>query len=1016
MNQLFRIELYNHHQTDRLESLCTELAPSYPQLERITPVRFYKIGCQQKERLQTILWDKHSPLLHDPVIEEINWSENRPELLGGEPTVIVETSPKPGVTDNPGHVICEALELLKLPANAASGTLYLFYGKITPQNSLLIVQQHLANALIHQITAWEYQEYLALDRFQKVEMPNAGTLHQFKPYLEINLDCTDQELEELSQKRCLALNIDELHFIQSYYRQAEVRQKRQKANLPLNPTDVELEILAQTWSEHCKHKIFGARITFNQNGNTRVIEDGLYRGQIKRVTKELINDGLDWAISVFSDNAGIVRFDPNVDLSIKVETHNSPSALDPYGGAITGILGVNRDILGCGMGHRPIANTDIFCFASPNCSQLNDLNNTPLGLRPPRQVMEGVHRGVVDGGNKSGIPTVNGALFFNDSYAGKPLVFCGTVGVAPQEVDGKPTAIKRVATGDLIYMVGGAIGADGIHGATMSSLELSADSPTSAVQIGDPLTQKRVSDFIINARDFDLFSGLTDNGAGGLSSSIGEMATLTGGATIDLSLAPTKYPGLTPYELMISESQERMSVAVTPEQASKFEALATQHGVSATKLGSFDTSGSLNVLFNRRLVASLPLSLMHDSLPQMELTARWDGPVNWPAHPYRQKMITQLKYFDLRMVPATLLALLGRENIASKERVIRQYDHEVQGATHRKPLEGSEHPSPNDSAIIWLYPHGGEKDSAISIGCGLAPRISPLDPHLMAIYAADEAVRNVIAHGGDIDHCALLDNFCWPDPVVSAKNPDGDQKLAMLVMACEGLYHLCKEYRTPLVSGKDSMKNDFRGQLEDGSPITISVLPTLLVSAMAKSSVSHTSSSPFKQADDLIYLLSSQLVKRATTGLAASEFSQVYSLDDPAMEQLSTVDLSANRHLYRKIFTAHQEQLLASCHDISDGGLACALAEKLFTNQLGASITVNNCSDNDLALLLFNEAPGQFVVSVAPKNQKEFEQLFTDNYQQLGTVTNLSTLTIKRGGEEVSVTTQKLQSAWDGGL
>ena len=419
--------------------------------------------------------------------------------------------------------------------------------------------------------------------------------------------------------------------------------------------------------------------------------------------------------------------------------------MDPYGGAITGILGVNRDILGVGMGARPVGNMDVFCFANPQWPLEGDEDLMPVGLKQPRRLLEGVHKGVEDGGNTSGIPTINGAIFFDQDYAGKPLVFVGTVGVMPKNLpDEQETSgvQKKVNVGDHIFMVGGAIGADGIHGATFSSLELNENSPATVVQIGDPITQKRTMDFLLEARDFGLFSCVTDNGAGGLSSSVGEMATLSGGALLDLSKAPTKYPNLKPWELMISESQERMTFAVPPHHCQQFEQLAKQRGVIATDIGIYTDSGNLVVTYDGEIVALLDLEFLHESLPPMQIPARWNGPLErrtWISRDDRRSS-EDCDWSE------KLYTLLSSPNIASKEYWVRQYDHEVQGATHIKPFGGQTQKGPNDSGVIWLYPHGGEKENSICVGCGLQPRMSLYDPYIMAQYAVDESYSKCCSH------------------------------------------------------------------------------------------------------------------------------------------------------------------------------------------------------------------------------------------------------------------------------
>lgn len=471
---------------------------------------------------------------------------------------------------------------------------------------------------------------------------------------------------------------------------------------------------------------------------------------------------------MFKDNAGVIAFTPEYDACIKVETHNSPSALDPYGGALTGIVGVNRDPMGTGLGAELICNTDVFCFASPFHDEA-----LPPRLLHPRRVFEGVREGVEHGGNKSGIPTVNGSIVFDERYLGKPLVYCGTIGLIPAEVpasksstDGKPRKgyEKKAQVGDIIVMTGGRIGKDGIHGATFSSEELHEGSPATAVQIGDPITQRKMYDFIMRARDLGLYNAITDNGAGGLSSSIGEMAEDTNGCRIDLARAPLKYDGLRPWEILLSEAQERMTLAVPPAALDEFLALAKRMDVEATPLGEFTDDGVFHVTYNGKLVTHLDMEFMHDGVPQYQLNAVWEAPV----HP-------DSRIEDGGVDQAELLkAMLGRLNICSKEYLIRQYDHEVKGGSVVKPLTGVKRDGPSDAGVIRPIL---ESEAGLVISHGICPKYSDYDAYWMMANAMDEGIRNAVAVGADPDRMAGVDNFCWCDPVQSEKTPDGEYKL-----------------------------------------------------------------------------------------------------------------------------------------------------------------------------------------------------------------------------------------------
>lgn len=974
MGAAVRIEVESKIPDRRLEKWAKE-ARDYlgVAITGLEEVKVYKIAAaKMPQSLHEVFADPVLQILH---------AEETVYAFKSTPSYVVEISFRPGVTDNPARAAEEALALTGVVAEVASGSLYFLFGDVDEKSAARIAGELLANVLIQKVELWPYNDFCALQRFDNVKLPK--TLLSHAPSAEdVSLEIDDAALEKLSTDRLLALTLFEMKHIRDHFR----RLKR-------SPTDVELEILAQSWSEHCKHKIFAATIDFNG----QKIES-LYKTYIKRATKEIeVERKLSWLISVFSDNAGIVRFDDSVDLCIKVETHNSPSALDPYGGALTGILGVNRDILGAGLGARPIANTDVFCFAPPSMPEKGDEHYMPDGPKPPRRILEGVHRGVEDGGNKSGIPTVNGAFFFHRDFAGKPLVFVGTVGVMPPVLpDGRPSAEKKASKGDRIVMVGGAIGADGIHGATFSSLEMDENAPATAVQIGDPLTQKRALDFILEARDLGLYAAITDNGAGGLSSSVGEMAQMTNGAAVDLALCPVKYPGLSPWELMVSESQERMTLAVPAEKVESFLDLAKRRGVSAADIGAFDDSGFLTVFYKDKKVGELTLSFLHDSLPPLQLKAEWTGPKARPSWSASTKLKNGTEALPEKM-SAALLKLLQSPNITSKEKWVRAYDHEVQAATHLKPFAGAANDGPSDSGVIWLYPHGGAAENGIAIGCGLSPRLSPFDPYLMAQHAVDEAVRNVVATGGDPDMLCLLDNFCWPDPVVSTKNPDGAYKMGQLVRACEGLYDVCKAYGAPLVSGKDSMKNDFRGKDRRGERIDISILPTLMVTAMARVCMGTTPGSDFKFAGDLIYLLGG-----AGQGLAGSEFSEVFGCGGDVPQ----IDLIKNIALYRAIHGALKDGILRSVHDVSEGGMLVALAESAIGGRRGATLDMPVSPE-----FLFNETAGRFIVSIAPEEKTRFEKTFSA-VMLLGEVTDGDFVILK----EDSLPMTSLVDAWKKGF
>ena len=729
---------------------------------------------------------------------------------------LIDISFRPGVTDNSAHASLEALKLIPALTNiemkVASGTMY-FIECEKPIISLqleALAYEKLANNLLHKVSITNPSEVAHFGRMKAITFPSVSITAE-KAKL-INLEVSHAELEKMNHDNCWALSTDELSHIKNYYH-----------TLSRSPTDVEMEVIAQSWSEHCKHKI-----------------------------------------SIFHDNAGIVRIDDIVDVCIKVETHNSPSALDPYGGALTGILGVNRDILGVGQGAKPIANTNVFCLAENKYFEENKIS-IPLLLKNPERIKEGVNLGVQDGGNKSGIPTVNGAFVFDRDYVGKPLVFCGTIGVMPQVENGLPTHEKRQMPGDLIVMAGGRIGKDGIHGATFSSMELVDGIPSSVVQIGDPITQKRLGDFLIEARRLGLFNSVTDNGAGGLSSSIGEMALITNGAMVDLEKALVKYPGLSPFELMVSESQERMTFSVQSDSIDAFLKLAKKRSVEASVIGEFTNSGFLKINFEGEQVANIDLGFLHNSLLPMKLIGHFDLATKAP-HWVKQKIIKpNLPQKDSKInYSKILLDLFRSPNIRSHENLIRRYDHEVKAATIVKPFTGTPEigfSAPSDAGVIWMKPHGGGSDNALAIACGICPKVSKYDTYLMAEYAVDEAVRNAVCVGANPDEMVLVDNYCWPDPIASERNPDAALKLAQLVRASKALYDISIAYGMPFVSGKDSMKNDFIGMNEFQEKIKISVPPTLLITSLGKvPTLSAITTSEIKNAGDLVYLIGGHLI------------------------------------------------------------------------------------------------------------------------------------------------------------
>jgi phosphoribosylformylglycinamidine synthase subunit PurSL len=902
----------------------------------------------------------------------------------------VEVGFKAGVTDNAGKVAQENLELqlkekFKGSESVAASTGYFITGSYTKTEINQAVDSVLLNDLIQRKTViakkdWEMQKGQLLI----IPKPAGDQTVQVE-----RLDCSSVEkIMELSQQRILALSAAEAEVILNWFNQDKVKQERIQNGLPEQPTDVELEAIAQTWSEHCKHKIFNATINYTDElGNVQTIKS-LYKSFIQDAThriREQLGEN-DWCLSVFKDNAGVIKFNDNYSVAFKVETHNSPSALDPYGGALTGIVGVNRDSFGTGMGAQLVANTDVFCFGPMDYEKL-----LPARLFHPTRVFEGVRLGVEHGGNHSGIPTVNGAIVFDECYVGKPLVFCGTASVMPAQHENQPGEDKKANPGDLIVMIGGRIGKDGIHGATFSSVVLDESSPVSAVQIGDPITQKRMFDFLWEAKKENLYSCITDNGAGGLSSSVGEMAEFSNGCKMHLDKAPLKYDGLQPWEILISEAQERMTVSVPIEKIQRFMALSEKLQVESTLLGEFTNTGLFECFYDNKPVAQLDMQFLHKGLPAMQLKAAWQP---------QEKIVTHLP--EPTDMGDMLHQILARPNVCSKESVIRQYDHEVQGGSVIKPLTGVEADGPSDSGVIRPVLDTME---GVAISNGICPKYSTIDTYHMVACAIDEAIRNIIATGGSLEQIAGLDNFCWPDPVESDHTPDGQYKLAQLVRACQALYDYCLAFGVPCISGKDSMKNDAN---LDGQKI--SILPTLLFSAIGKiNDVRKCVSSDVKQAGDLVYI-----VGETNDECGASEYYQQLGITEGLVPKVNAKVAKAR---YNRISQATEAQQIQSIHDCSDGGLAVTLAETAFGGGLGLDINIEKPfkqSGIPIDSFLFSESQSRFVITVKKEHQAAFETFMAgDSFYQVGLVREDPDLVINNHQELVlKENTLNLKKSW----
>ncbi len=861
-------------------------------------------------------------LLADPVAEETRIFE--PEEIPEDGGCRIVVRRLAGVADPEGMSASHALALLDIPLKEGeqveSLRCFRSLGPLDSAQFLKVATRALANPTIEEVTLANVPI-----RSRPTPIPQPSKRREV-PLLESD----ENALATLSRDMGLALSREEMQAIQAFFA-AEGRE----------PTDVELETLAQTWSEHCKHKTLTGPVRLevkNPDGSTA--RKKLYGNLLKETIFEVTNRlSPDWCWSVFSDNAGVVALTDEVGIAVKVETHNHPSALDPYGGAGTGIGGVIRDILGTGLGARPFAATDVFCVGLAGDAS----TDRPPGTLHPDRVLEGVVAGVRDYGNRMGIPTVAGTVVRHPGYIANPLVFAGCIGEIPRD-----KVEKESLPGDFIVAVGGRTGRDGIHGATFSSEALHEESETvdaAAVQIGDPITEKKVLDILIEARDRGLFRSVTDCGAGGFSSAVGEMGEGCG-AWVDLSAAPLKYPGLSYWEIWISEAQERMVFAVPPECLEELEELCRLHEVEATSLGTFTDTGRLVLEWEGETVADLPMEFLHGGVPQPERSALWQDPglgsTPWPDHLDEE---------------ALLLKALAHPSVVSKEWVVRQYDHEVQGGTVLKPYQGSQGRGPGDGTVVKPDPGRPE---GVAIGCGLAVRISELDPWAGAACAVDEAVRNVVVAGGNPHRIALLDNFCWGD----CRKPD---RLGSLALAAEGCHDAALAFGAPFISGKDSLNNEYRVGAEE-HPIP----PTLLCTAVAPlADTAKAVSTPLKKEGNLLVLLGVTLGDGG-----ASVASDLLELPDSKPPR---PDLEAAPTLVDALARAIQNDLVAAAHDLSEGGLAVAASEMVLGSSLGILLDPERAPALETlprAALLFSETPTRFLLEVDPENLDTLDGLF----------------------------------------
>ncbi|UCH43830.1 MAG: phosphoribosylformylglycinamidine synthase subunit PurL [Dehalococcoidales bacterium] len=889
-------------------------------------------------------------LLADPVTQEYNHQSafsSEVELSAGNHSV--EVAFNAGVSDPVEDTIMKAIRDLGISSvrEVRTAKRYLLEGQLDEDQLEVICSRLLVNPII--------QHVVKTEQFSFPENPQYRFALNRVSILGLDND------QASSVRQQYGFDDDEFKAIIEYFRAQE-----------RDPTDVEMETLAQAWSEHCVHKTFKGKVTLDG-----AVINNLLRSTIVRATKELDKP---WCISVFEDNAGVIDFDGNWALCFKVETHNHPSAVEPYGGAATGVGGVVRDPLGTGLGAKPILNTDVFCFGPPDMPY----EKVPRGVLHPRRIFKGVRAGVADYGNRLGIPTLNGAILFDRRYVANPLVFCGTLALMPNEYG----RIRRQNPGDLVVVIGGRTGRDGVHGVTFASEQLTEQSSSvsySSVQIGNPIVEKKVIDVLLQARDRQLYRRITDCGGGGLSSAVGEMAAETG-VRVYLDKVPLKYSGLSYSEIWVSESQERMLLAVPPENIEELVNIFGSEDVEAAVIGEFTGDRRLKLFYQDNPVADLSMEFLHEGRPQLQRQALWQPP-----------QYDEPDFDTPADLGEALLDVLSSWNVCSKEWVIRQYDHEVQGASVLKPLVGKDNDGPGDAAII--RPLLGSEMGVI-VANGINHKYGDIDPYWMAVSVIDEALRQIIAVGGNLDRVALLDNFSWG-------NTDRPDMMAALVRALQACYDMAVVYQTPFISGKDSLYNEFEFEGE-----IISIPHTLLVSAIGvMADVNRAVSMDLKNDGDLIYIVGTTLNE-----LGGSEYFSAHGFTGNGVPR---VDPQRARRLMVNLSRATAEGLVSACHDCSEGGIGVAVAEMAFAGGLGATINLGAVPlgepvDRD-DFILFSESNSRFLVTVMPERQGEFEEIMAGSVLAvIGRVDGSEVLTVYGlgGNRVVNTPLAELKKAW----
>ena len=958
---------------------------------KLKSVRAIRVLTIDASLTETQLEKARTEIFTNPVTEESSYSP-----IAQDFDWLIWIGLRPGVRDTAGSTAVEAMEDLlgvkfKQGEAVYTSKIYEIKGSLRMDEIEKVARELLANDLIQE---WRVIARDNWDPINGIGLPIQKVELRHEPQVSTIPIDSDEQLKLLSQERNLALHDQDIPVIRAYFLRGDIREERKKVGLDL-PTDVELEYISQARSDHCNHNTFKGLFHYRDLFTGKQLEvDNLFRTCIEQPTLEIMKQK-DWVVSVLWDNAGVGRFDDDYYYVITGETHNSPSNMEAYGGALTGIVGVYRDPMGTGKGSKLILGTYTYCVGHRDYSG---------PLRPhlhPRRLLDGVIEGVRDGGNKSGIPTPYGLLLFDDSFIGKCLVFVTAMGIMPARIGGGPSHRKTTNPGDLIVMCGGRVGKDGIHGVTAASEGYSQHTPAGHVQIGDPYTQKKMHDFLLEARDEGLIAFITDCGGGGLSSAVGESARFSNGAHVDLDKVPLKYEGLDQWEIWVSESQERMIVAVKPQHLARFMALSEKHAVESTVIGQYNDSGYLKLDYKGKTCAYIRMDFLQSDFPQWEFEAHWIQP--------DKRGLTEPVIAEPNHHGHLLKTMLSRPNICSRNWIARQYDHEVQGGSVIKPLVGKDTDTPSDAVVVRPILN---RVRGIAISQALNPHYSLIDTYHMTAATIDEAVRKVIAVGGDPEHLGGVDNFCWPsiqyDP---EKNPDGKYKAAQLVRSNWALRDYCLAYGIPLLSGKDSMYIDGDVEGPFGERRKVSGLPTLLftVCSVIKDITKCVTMEP-KFPGDLVYIL----------GVTKNELggSELYQLMGHVGLNVPKVRAEQVLPIYKALARAIEEGIVASCHSVGRGGIGVHLALMAMGSALGMEIDLDLVpTDGEMKnfQVLYSESCGRLLVTVAPMLKEKFEALLIGlPFALLGEVTSEPRLVFRAGGDNILLDekVQDLKDSW----